>query len=85
LAISSKRSDDGDDKDIIISIDTLLALRLQTEVLSGCNKRNGILRRRKVIKIHIAIDIKTKEILDLEVTNEKSHDGKIMPKLIDYI
>jgi hypothetical protein len=37
--------------------------------------------------IHIAVDVKTKkEILALEVTDEKVHDGrKIMPKLIEPI
>jgi hypothetical protein len=43
------------------------------------NKKKGYL------KIHIAIDINTKEILALEVTDEKVYDGKVMPRLIDHI
>ena len=45
------------------------------------------LKKKGYIKIHIALDIKTKEILAfLEVTDEKVHDGrKIMPKLIEHI
>jgi hypothetical protein len=31
------------------------------------------------------VNIKTKEILALEVTDEKMHDGKVMPKLIEHI
>jgi hypothetical protein len=42
--------------------------------------------KKGYLKIHVAaVDIKTKEILALEVTNEKSHDGKVMPKLIEYV
>ena len=43
-------------------------------------------KKKDYLKIHIAVDVKTKKILAfLEVTDEKVHDGKIMPKLIDYI
>ncbi len=36
-------------------------------------------------KIHVAVDIKTKEILALEVTDEKVHDGRIMKKLVEDV
>src|SRR3954453_5104260 len=47
-----------------------------------------IKKKKGYLKIHIAVvNIKTnKEILAfLEVTDEKTHDGKIMPKLIEHI
>ena len=47
-----------------------------------------IRKKKGYLKIHVAIDIKTnKEILAfLEVTDEKSHDGrKVMPRLIEHI
>ena len=37
------------------------------------------IKKKGYLKIHIAINIKTKEILALEVTDEKAHDGKVMP------
>jgi hypothetical protein len=37
--------------------------------------------KKGYIKIHVAVDIKTKEILALEVTDEKVHDSKMMKKL----
>ena len=43
------------------------------------------IKKKGYLKIHIAINIKTKEILALEVTDEKMHDGKVMPRLIDHI
>ena len=43
-------------------------------------------RRKGYLKIHIAaVNIKTKEILALKVTDEKVYDGKIMPKMVEYI
>jgi Transposase DDE domain len=35
------------------------------------------------LKIHIAVDIKKKRILSLEVTSEEVRDGKILKKLVD--
>jgi IS5 family transposase len=39
--------------------------------------------RRGYLKIHVAVDIKKKRILSLEVTSEEVHDGKMLKKLID--
>ncbi len=36
-------------------------------------------------KIHVAVNTKTKEILALEVTDEKIHEGKVTDKLIEHI
>jgi hypothetical protein len=41
--------------------------------------------KKGYIKIHVAIDIKTKEILALEVTDEKVHDSKMMKKLVENV
>ncbi|HET6589622.1 MAG TPA: transposase [Candidatus Nitrosocosmicus sp.] len=37
------------------------------------------------LKIHIALDIKTKEILALDVTDEKVHDDRLLKKLVDHV
>ena len=48
--------------------------------------RNGIHKIEKgYLKIHVAVDIKTKEILALEVTDEKVHDGRMLKKLVDHV
>ena len=41
--------------------------------------------KKGYIKIHVAVDIKTKEILALEVTDEKIHDSKMMKKLVENV
>jgi len=39
--------------------------------------------RKGYLKIHVAVDIKKKRILSLEVTSEEIHDGKMLKKLVD--
>jgi hypothetical protein len=43
------------------------------------NKKKGYL------KIHVAVDIRTREILALEVTGEKTHDGRILKNLVNHV
>ncbi|CAN5882631.1 hypothetical protein BH23THE1_BH23THE1_24110 [soil metagenome] len=35
--------------------------------------------------IHVALNVKTKEILALEVTDEKVHDGRMLTKLANHV
>jgi hypothetical protein len=39
--------------------------------------------RRGFIKMHIAVDVNTKEIVSIEVTKEHVHDGKKLEKLVN--
>ena len=48
--------------------------------------RNGTHKIKKgYLKIHVAVDIKTKQILALEVTDEKVHDGKMLKNLVNNV
>ena len=58
---------------------TVQEKRLQTEV-SGL-ETNGTFRKG-YLKIHIAVDVKTKKILSFKVTDEHTHDSKALPGLI---
>ncbi len=49
--------------------------------MDGDEKWNVRNRKRIYLKIHVALNIKTKEILALEVTYEKVHDGRMLKKL----
>ena len=40
-------------------------------------------KKKGYLKIHVAVSVRTKEILALEVTDEKVHDGKMMCRLVD--
>ena len=46
-------------------------------------KIHGKSKRRKWIKVHIAVDAKTQEIIQLEVTNSHVADCSVGPKLIE--
>ena len=41
--------------------------------------------KRGYLKIHVAVDIKKREIISLDVTSEQVHDGKVLSELIDDI
>lgn len=41
--------------------------------------------RKGYLKIHVAVDIKSKKILSMEVTDEHVHDNKVLPKLVDNV
>jgi hypothetical protein len=42
-------------------------------------------KRRGFIKIHVAVNVRTKKILSMEVTKEDVYDGKILKKLVDNV
>jgi len=39
--------------------------------------------RRGYLKIHVAVDIRKKKIVSMEVTSEEVHDGKVLKKLVE--
>ena len=41
--------------------------------------------RKGYLKIHVAVDVKTKKILAIKVTDEHTHDSKALPGLIDGV
>jgi hypothetical protein len=73
--MSTKWSDDDDDG-IVIALDST-GIKV-TNRGQWMQEKWNIKKEKGYLKIHIAVNIKTKEILALEVTDEKVHDGKIM-------
>ena len=41
--------------------------------------------KKGYLKIHIAVNVKTKKILSIKVTDEHIHDSKALPELIENI
>ncbi len=39
-------------------------------------------RKKLYLKIYIAVDIKSKKILSMKVTDERVHDSKALPELV---
>jgi hypothetical protein len=42
-------------------------------------------RKKGYLKIHVAVNVKTKEILSMKVTDEHVHDSKPLPELVENI
>ncbi len=72
----------GDDDYIIIATDST-GIKVTNKGQWMDEKWN--VQRKGYLKIHVAVNIKTKEIFALEETKEKVHDGKILPKMVNHV
>ena len=41
------------------------------------------IKKKEYLKIHVAVNVKTKKILSMQVTDEHVHDSKALPRLVD--
>jgi Transposase DDE domain len=80
---SVKKNVDDDDGYIIIAADST-GIKM-TNRGQWMDEKWNVLNRKGYLKIHIAVNIKTKEILALEVTDEKVHDGRMLKKLVNHV
>jgi IS5 family transposase len=76
--------------DIVIALDsTGIKIANRGEWMDGWMDRwmhhKWHVGRKGYLKIHIAVDIKKKRILSLEVTSEEVHDGKMLKNLVDNV
>ena len=83
LDISTKRSDDHEDSIVIAIYNTGIKVTNRSQWMQ--EKWHIKKKKKGHLKIHIAVNTKTKEILTLEVTDGKVHDGKVMPRLIEHV
>jgi Transposase DDE domain len=85
LSVDIKKDDDWADSD-----DDLIIIAADSTGVKVTNRGQWMsdkwgLGKKGYLKIHIAVDIKTKEILALELTDEKVHDSKMMKKLVKHV
>jgi hypothetical protein len=80
LDISTKRSDDGDEDSIIIAIDST-GVKVTNRGQWMQEKWN--VKKKGYLKIHISVNIKSKKILMMNVTDEHVHDSKVLPELVE--
>jgi len=86
LDINNNEIDDDDDDDdglIIAAVDSS-GIKVTNRGQWMSDKWRNI-PKKGYLKIHVAVNIKTKEILALEVTDEKVHDSKVMTKLVESV
>ena len=66
-------------KDIVIAIDST-GIKVSNR---GEWMRQKWQKRRGFLKIHVAVDVKSKQITGLEITDDKSHDSKSFISLVE--
>ncbi len=75
---------DNDDNDYIIIAADSTGIKV-TNRGQWMDEKWNVRRKKEYLKIHVAVNIKTKEILALEVTDEKVHDGRMLKKLVNQV
>lgn len=75
---------DPERDDIVIAVDsTGIKVTNRGEWILDKWKNKRI--RKGFIKIHVAVDIKTKKLVSMKVTKEDVHDGQILKELVDDV
>ena len=82
IKINDNKSKEFENDYIVIAIDST-GIKVTNRGQWMREKWN--VRKKGYLKIHIAVDVKTKEILSMKVTDEHVHDGKALHGLIDGI
>ncbi len=72
-----------DDNDVVIIAADSTGIKVTNRGQWMQDKWN--IGKKGYLKIHVAVNIKTKEILALEVTDEKVHDIKVMKNLVEGV
>ncbi len=83
LDIDINSGDDGIDNDIVIIAADGTGIKVTNRGQWMQDKWKA--GKKGYLKIHVAVNIKTKEILALEVTDEKVHDSKIVKNLVEGV
>jgi len=76
-------ADDDDDDVVIIAADST-GIKITNRGQWMQDKWN-VKNKKGYLKIHVAVNIKTKQILALEFTDEKVHDSKVLKNLIENV
>ena len=63
---------------------TVLVSRLPIEV-SVDERKMAYKNKKGYLKIHVAVNVKTKKILSIKVTDERVHDSKALPDLVNDV
>jgi hypothetical protein len=78
----NNKDKDFEDEYIVIAIDST-GIKVTNRGQWMRDKWN--VRKKGYLKIHVAINVKTKKILSIQVTDEHVHDSKALPELVENI
>jgi len=79
---TDSKNTDFEDEYIVIAIDST-GIKVTNRGQWMKDKWN--VRKKGYLKIHIAVNVKSKKILSIKVTDEHVHDSKALPELVDDI
>src|SRR3954469_10348181 len=79
----NKSSKEFEDEYIVIAIDST-GIKV-TNRGQWMREKWHIKNKKGYLKIHVAVDVKTKKILSMKVTDEHVHDSKALPELVENI
>jgi hypothetical protein len=76
------KNKDFEDQYIVIAIDST---GIKVTNRGQWMREKWHVRKKGYLKIHVAVNIKTKKILSMKVTDKHVHDGKVLPELVENI
>lgn len=79
----NKSSKEFEDEYIVIAIDST-GIKV-TNRGQWMREKWHIKNKKGYLKIHVAVNVKTKKILSMKVTDEHTHDSKALPELVENI
>jgi hypothetical protein len=69
------------EKDVVIAVDST-GIKITNRGEWILDKWNKGKKRKGFVKIHVAVDVKTKKIVSMRVTKENVHDGRMLKELV---
>ena len=89
IQINNNNNNNNNNKDKV-SRDEYLIIAIDSTGIKVTNRGQWMrdkwnAKKKGYLKIHVAVNVKSKKILSLNITDEYVHDGKVLPKLVDDI
>ena len=69
---------------LIIAIDST-GIKVTTNRGQWLRDKWHVKNKKGYLKIHIAVDVRSKKILSMKVTDEHVHDSKVLPELVENV
>ncbi len=83
IKINDSKNKDFEDEYLIIAIDST-GIKV-TNRGQWMREKWNVKNKKGYLKIHVAVNVKTKKILSIKVTDEHVHDSKALPELVENI
>ena len=78
----NSKNKDFEDEYVIIAVDST---GIKVTNRGQWMREKWHIKKKGYLKIHVAVNVKTKKILSMKVTDEHAHDSKMLPELVENI